>query len=82
MKERVPEVIKMKPVVVYISSGGFFVVILFEPFQGCRKLKRNRTLLFDKFQDLFGSEFCLVYAVADADPSIGASRKEEAGEFR
>lgn len=38
-------------------------------------------LLFDKLQALFGSEFCLVDAVADPDPSVGAARKEEAGEF-
>jgi hypothetical protein len=40
------------------------------------------TLLFDKPQDLFGSEFGLVDAVADPDPAIGAAGQEEAGILR
>jgi hypothetical protein len=38
-------------------------------------------LLCDKLQALLGSEFRLVDAVAEADPSIGAARQVEAGQL-
>jgi hypothetical protein len=39
-------------------------------------------LLFDKPQDLLGSEFGLVDAVADTDSPVGASGDEESGVVR
>jgi len=39
-------------------------------------------LLLNKPQGLFGNQLPLVDAVADTDPSIGASREEKAGQFR